>query len=444
MAHRSKQSKIKEDIAHQLFPRPENQIYRAHGAPQPAPRNGTRVNNIPAHMHSLPPVMHIASFGSREGALRVVDDFSKLYTSDRERGNAQAALDTLSMNQKQRLVLAYLYCFTSFDGDTLLDKVSAAIESHAKSVMRSAQAKLGIEVAYSGYDSASSIGRRIAIPGSDLDHWTIVVRGTKRDAECFRAEIHAQMNPLISDVLNSSHRPPLVVAIDSIKGMLTMKGGSDSYYLYKLPLAEWEQNVAAWRAFDPSIPKPFVASSDAALAKLKATLKDDACREDWVLASCALEILRDGATLANAFTKEELAQIKGSRLFATSDILKQKRNSTSLQSKHRARGSLETFHQLSVEEQFLLLRVIFERHLWKTANHQHLLSLSERNPHRAIVEKLLTKDLLVYADPIIDPSCPAETPRNYKALKPYLKPGTMARAAWLDHIPFDRSLPLDY
>lgn len=382
--------------------------------------------------------------GAKAQAVELVRKYTKIYTDAKDRASAQKVLDTLPQSKRQALLHAYFSCFDRRGVFPPLSRITDAIVEHASQTLSEAAQRVGVDVAFSGVDRASSIGRRIAVPGSDLDHWSIVIRGTEAQAKQLRAEIHSRMNPVIADVLSSTHKPPIVTTVESMKNVLKMRGGEDSFYLYTLPLSEWDRNVQEWRACGPEIPKPFLASTDKELESLRIYLGDDTRREAWVAASCALEILREGISIENRFFSDELRILSESDLYLTSNILKQRRNESSLQSKHLARGKLEDFNSLELDEQFLLVRILWERHLWSEHTHEHLLSFSKDNPHLPTVLALIEKGYLVYADPKIAPSCPVDVPRDYHSLRPYLLPGTLARAPWLDHYPFERALPMDY
>jgi len=303
---------------------------------------------------------------------------------------------------------------------------------------------MNLDIVFSGCDRASSLGRRLALPASDIDHWTLIIRGHEGRCADLRAEIHRSMNPLIADLLHSTHKPPLVLTLDELLRMSTQCGGRDSFYLYMLPFDQWEPSIEKWKNVGPLESKPYRASTEPERSNLKAALGSDEIRERWLAASCALEILRDGTVIFDGLGAELSRELKNSLLFKTSDILKQLRNASGLQSKHRAREVFERFDSLSVEEQFLLVRTIMERHLWNDSAHEYLLSLAPLNPHLPIVELLLTKGFLCYADPGLAPNAPTDLPASYEAHRPYLIPGKMARAPWHEHYPFEASLPFDY
>jgi hypothetical protein len=369
----------------------------------------------------------------------------QLYTPAHDAESVDAFLDALSPHTQQRLTDAYLHSLFDQPQFPALQKVREVIEEHATSVLHDAVAASSATLCFSGYDSSSSLGRDIPLPGSDIDHWIVVVDGSEAQASDTRSFIRKATNPLIADLHRSSDAPPIVVTRNEVLSSLHLGGTADSFYLVRLPLEQWLERHQEWSQPGSTLSaKPYIHSSEKELIQLAGQFANDHHRKNWVAASCLVETIREGVTLENHFSAEEIGDIRGSQLYATSNQLKQTRNVAALQSKHRARDCFGDFDTLTSEEQFLLVRVFLEHHLRQDSTHNRLFALCGENPNSETLHSLIAKGFLSYRDPIVDAVVPEKERQNYQTLLPYLRPGTSAEAPFLNHYPFERDLPYDY
>ena len=58
-----------------------------------------------------------------------------------------------------------------------LSVVSKRIQAHATEILLNVATEMGLIVRYSGFDRDCSVGRGVALPGSDLDHWLVLFEG---------------------------------------------------------------------------------------------------------------------------------------------------------------------------------------------------------------------------------------------------------------------------
>jgi len=109
-----------------------------------------------------------------------------------------AGQDTLDLSQSQ--VRQYL----DKTGFPDLKEVSRRIEAHALECMWKAAKETGVEVLYSGYKGDCSIGKGIALPGSDLDEWTILLRCSEEEKQRFQDALLDKIDPDLMHVTHDS------------------------------------------------------------------------------------------------------------------------------------------------------------------------------------------------------------------------------------------------
>jgi hypothetical protein len=215
-------------------------------------------------------------------------------------------LDNLSEDGKK----LYTKDFKDRTGFPNLTEVSKRIEQHAVQSLTAAANETGVEVLYSGYDNSCSVGRSVALPGSDLDGWSILIRGTKEDKQRLFRSITDKLDPAVFDLWSLDIER--IISEDELKS-LSRYGRAD-------------------------------------LGQVRASAA--AC------AGILLETLREGRVLLNNLGSIE-SWIKESRLYRESNFLHKDlpgNNSTKL--KHQARENLKEFDRLTEEEQFIIVRII--------------------------------------------------------------------------------------
>jgi hypothetical protein len=204
---------------------------------------------------------------------------------------------------KQREIREY----SELTGFPDLEAISSKILEAAKINMTRAALKAGVNIKFSGYDQSCSVGRNLALPGSDLDGWYIVIDGDEVSKKVFHSELVQTLNPQVID-------PDSISEVQIVLLSEVMQLGNESDF----ERHQRTQNVA---------------------------LATDILRNEWLI--------------ADNLSPEERVEILQLRLTEKNHFMEKDVHGDSIKFKLQKRIELsEQFQNLTQEEQYLILQII--------------------------------------------------------------------------------------
>lgn len=95
---------------------------------------------------------------------------------------------------------AYIARFCQETGFPNTADTSRRILSHVTSAIAGVASSLDLTIAYAGYANTCSVGKGLALPGSDMDFITIAVRDENDDFSEFHRHLTKTLNPRLTDI----------------------------------------------------------------------------------------------------------------------------------------------------------------------------------------------------------------------------------------------------
>lgn len=254
-------------------------------------------------------------------------------------------IDSLSQADKRR----YVQSFCNETGFPNTRKTSELIASHVSDVISRCADSLGVTIAYSGFSEKCSVGKGIALPGSDLDFLTIMIRENDADTQELDRRIVQNLDPRLTD--------------SSIATGISTKNDIEHFVQHLI------QNE-------------------------NKTIYDKLYDQGWsegkiYYASEMITNIRVGQDLINTLDRDEQEHFE-----SVKDSSKERNRVEDIfndNSKHNKRQNmLKTFKKLSLDEQFVIVRILQIR------SEAIALDITGNGPHADTLLSLQQKGLLSF------------------------------------------------
>lgn len=217
-----------------------------------------------------------------------------------------------------------------------MKKVAEHINQEINTGMDKMEKEFNNKILFAGYNSICSLGREMALPGSDADGMFIIVDDLKGyDNQALRVVVPYHANKRILGA--SSSFLPEVFSLEQIKDMLKVADESFKSLAKELKPSDYERfedNITQYRGTD----YVKAAEFNVRLAEHTPDMKDKA---DLCLLGMFVELVRSGKILRNNFDDETLKLIKKSPLYKYSNINRQEALKDRVKDKIRARRDIE-------------------------------------------------------------------------------------------------------
>ncbi len=273
-------------------------------------------------------------------------------------------LDNLSLRQKKEFV--DLFCIETGFPD--LDKVKQKAESEIEQSIHSLAQREDFDVKFIGYDKNSSIGRGVAIPGSDCDALFMIIDPKEHKEPWYPGAIRWQFKDFVNQRLLCTHASglPEVLSVSYIeKGLKLANEAFQKAEFSSEDIERFEKNLA-----DDT--NDFVKSAEFNIRLASFIPKDDDKRTQYYKSAMLVELIRDGIVNENNFSPDFMRKIKKSPLFRFSNLMKQRGLNNKLKEKHLKRLQLiKDFKSMSLDEQFSIVRdIIYFSFMQKNYEHK--------------------------------------------------------------------------
>ncbi len=208
------------------------------------------------------------------------------------------------------------------------------------------------DVLFIGYDKNSSLGRSVALPGSDSDALFYIIDPKAHKEPWYAGMVRWNLKDRINQRILCTHANglPEVLSVKYIEEGLTL--ANNALKECNFTISDYERFVA--NLSDDS--NDFVKSAEFNIKLAKHVPKENDSKTQYYKTAMLCELIRSGVVLQNNFDKNLLKRIKESPLYKYSNLMKQEGLSDKLKDKHiKRQGLFRDFKQMSVEEQFDLV-----------------------------------------------------------------------------------------
>lgn len=273
-------------------------------------------------------------------------------------------LDNLSLRQKKEFI--DLFCKETGFPD--LDKVKQKAESEIEKSIHFLAQKEDFDVKFIGYDKNSSIGRGVAIPGSDCDALFMIIDPKEHKEPWYPGAIRWQFKDYVNQRVLCTHASglPEVLSVSYIEeGLKLADEAFQKAEFSSEDIERFEKNLA-----DDT--NDFVKSAEFNIRLASFIPKDDDKRTQYYKSAMLVELIRDGIVNENNFSSDFMQKVQKSPLYRFSNLMKQQGLSNKLKAKHQKRLQLiNDFKSMSIDEQFNIVRdMIYFSFMQKNYKHK--------------------------------------------------------------------------
>jgi len=297
-------------------------------------------------------------------------------------------IENLSVRGKQE----FIDKFCEVTGFPDIEEFNNRMIKNSKDVIIKSAENSGANVLWSGFHKNCSAAKGLALPGSDLDGWSVIIDGSQDDKNRFCGEIWENTNPAFASI---RHEFPYIFTVDElsewtnftddlvIKNNLYLKQNKYEKNLYELE--DFEKAIEFNIDIRNAIKNSNIDINDLMLKcpSLRGMINDkiNHCRNNnlpeetaiiWITSdiSTCLEQLRSGKTLTShnenlsAKNIQKLSEIKNSYLCRYGNLSMQELKpglKPKLKERQEKFSNKNWFNNLSLDEKInMILKMIYE------------------------------------------------------------------------------------
>ena len=261
---------------------------------------------------------------------------------NREVGNMLSDLDNCTNEEKKRLVETFERTTGFFDFDKIKEKIDAEIVSSCCEMLYRHNFSKD-DLKFIGYDSNCSLGRSLALPGSDADALFIIVDDTKSDNKWITAQMRWELKDIVNQRILSTpanHLPEVLSVSFLERGLKLADEAYKKADFSDVDLQRFEQNL-----YNSS--KDFVKCAEFNIRLAELLPEDTQTRDEFYKTAMLAELIRNGKVLVNNLPNEISAKIKQSPLYKYSNLVRQEGLKYSQKYKYQKRRELQAKYQES-------------------------------------------------------------------------------------------------
>lgn len=244
--------------------------------------------------------------------------------------------------------------FCKITGFPDFNKIADVMNNELQNSLSKLEETMQHKVLFAAYDSNCSLGKKLALPGSDADGMFVIIDKINDPFEQgeMRYLISKNVNKRIINITQSYL--PEVFSVEQIREFLNISEKSYERMQKDLKPSDFER-------FEKNLSydgKDFVKAAEFNILLGKYTPKIE---DKWNLCSLGMlvELLRDGAILRNSLDEDTLNLIKGSKLYKYSNIMRQNGLKEINKSKLKHRKHIPPIKdEFKIEEHFQLIKSI--------------------------------------------------------------------------------------
>lgn len=249
-------------------------------------------------------------------------------------------LDNCSETEKEKLIEAFERITGFFNFEAIKEKADNEILSSVKQLLKKYNLNQD-DLKFIGYDKNCSLGRTIALPGSDADALFIIIDDSK-----FRDKwITAKMRWDLKDVVNQrivstpANHLPEVLSVSFLKrGLELANRAYEKANFSSEDLWQFRQNLQ-------NSSNDFVKCADFNIRLAELLPCDTQTRDEFYKTAMLVELIRNGEVLINNLPEEFITEIKQSPLYKYSNLVRQEGLKNSEKYKYQTRRKLQEEYQ---------------------------------------------------------------------------------------------------
>lgn len=295
------------------------------------------------------------------------------------------ALDGLTVPQQKEFIKE----FCSMTGFPDFEAITQNIEKEIYSSIYGLAKQDNFDVAFIGYDSNCSVGRKLSIPGSDCDGLFMIINPRAHKESWYPGKIRWDFKDHVNQRILSTpaNHLPEVLSTDFIEQGLQI--AQDAFNKCDFS----QDNLERFEKLLNDNTNDFVKSAEFNIRMAQKVPDGISNRDLYYKTAMLAEIIRDGIVCENNFDEELYNKILNSPLYKYSNLMKQRGLKHSLKSKYIARKTLrDDFYQMHGEQQFKLIKDILHYSFGKVQdneNKKYFYNLkSDNNDEMGNIEKM--------------------------------------------------------
>ncbi len=257
-------------------------------------------------------------------------------------------LEKLTVTQQKETVKLY----SKQTGFPNLQKVRTNMEQEVVSAIHELAKKENFQVKFIGYDKNCSLGRTLALPGSDIDALYMII-DYKDKPDWFTGAMRWKFKDFVNQRLVNTpagHLPEVLSMSFIDDGLKLASNAFEENNFSQTELKKFRENLT-----DSS--NDFVKSAEFNIRLAKKLPDDTLTRDKFYKTAMLVELIREGIILENNFSEDFIKKVKDSPLYKYSNIMKMKGFSDKPKRKHLDRLKLtKDFNELDEAEQFEIVK----------------------------------------------------------------------------------------
>ena len=257
-------------------------------------------------------------------------------------------LEKLTPSQQEETVKLY----SKQTGFPNLQKVRTNMEKEVVRALHELAEKENFQVKFIGYDKNCSLGRTLALPGSDIDALFMII-DYKDKPDWFSGAMRWKFKDFVNQRLVNTpagHLPEVLSMSFLNDGLKLASNAFEANNFSQKELEKFRENLT-----DSS--NDFVKSAEFNIRLAKKLPDDTLTRDKFYKTAMLVELIRDGIILENNFSDDFINKVKDSPLYKYSNIMKMQGLSNKFKQKHLDRLQLtRDFNELDEQEQFEIVK----------------------------------------------------------------------------------------
>ncbi len=193
------------------------------------------------------------------------------------------------------------------------------------------------DLKFIGYDKNCSLGRALALPGSDADALFIIVDDSKFPNEWLTAEMRWDLKDIVNQriVSTPANHLPEVLSVNFLKkGLKLAQDAFEKANFSEKDLGQFRQNIK-------NSSNDFVKCADFNIRLAELLPCDTQTRDEFYKTAMLVELIRNGEVLVNNLPEEFIVEIKQSPLYKYSNLVRQEGLKNSKKDKYKRRRELQ-------------------------------------------------------------------------------------------------------
>ncbi len=276
---------------------------------------------------------------------------------NKEVGQMLSDLDDCNKKEKEEMVKSFENLTGFFDFKKIKEKADKEIVSSVYKLLDMHDPLNHDDLKFIGYDRNCSLGRSLAMPGSDADALYIIVDDSKSDNKWITAQMRWELKDIVNQRILSTpanHLPEVLSVKFLEKGLKLADEAYSKADFSSEDLSQFEQNLH-------NSSKDFVKCGDFNIRLAELLPDDTQTRDEFYKTAMLVELIRNGEILINNLPKEFIKKVKASPLYKYSNLVRQEGLKDSEKYKYQTRKKLQKDYQKgNIDTKFAIIKELIK------------------------------------------------------------------------------------